>query len=126
MESSLRASGGPLGPSGHIRPKGVIYGGSLGLLEGSSGELLEGSLRTTGGPLGLAGHIRPKEVMLQMGFERSDWRVLEASQKRYFLIDELVANERVWGLSAPDGLREVRLEGLGGYNCLFRSRRVQN
>ena len=42
-----------------------------------------------------------------MGFQRSDWRALEASQKRYFLIDELVANVRVWGLSAPDWLREV-------------------
>ena len=43
------------------------------------------------------------------GFQRSDWRVLEASQKHYFLVDKLVANERVWALSAPDGLREIRL-----------------
>ena len=44
-----------------------------------------------------------------MGFERSDWSVLEASQNRYFLIDKLVENERVWGLSAPDGLWDARL-----------------
>ena len=34
---------------------------------------------------------------------------LEASQNRCFLIDKLVENERVWGLSAPDGLWDARL-----------------